>query len=179
MAWSTPLTAVANSALTAAQWNATVRDNLLETAPAKATAAGRIMVTTGTNAIAERVIAQHTINTAQTTASSSYVDLATVGPQVTLVTGARALVWWNAQMSNSLGSSATRCAIEVSGATSISPSDSHDLYNDGLTAGNATRFACAEMFDTLTPGTNTFTVKYKVNSGTGTYTDRHLIVMAL
>jgi hypothetical protein len=29
MAWTTPLTAVANVALTAAQWNASVRDNLL------------------------------------------------------------------------------------------------------------------------------------------------------
>jgi len=39
MAWFTPLAGVSTATLTAAQWNASVRDNLLETAPAKATSA--------------------------------------------------------------------------------------------------------------------------------------------
>lgn len=50
MAWSTPLTATASTALTAAQWNASVRDNLLhlkglfDTLPVRM-AAGTIVVT--------------------------------------------------------------------------------------------------------------------------------------
>lgn len=39
MAWTAPLTAALNGTLTAAQFNTHVRDNLLETEAAKATAA--------------------------------------------------------------------------------------------------------------------------------------------
>lgn len=52
MAWSAPATAVANTFLTAAFWNTQVRDNLLETAPAKAAAAGDSFYATAANAIA-------------------------------------------------------------------------------------------------------------------------------
>ena len=54
MAWSAPMTAVANTVFTAAQFNQHVRDNLNETAPAKATASGGYFVATGVNAIAQR-----------------------------------------------------------------------------------------------------------------------------
>src|SRR5690606_12967068 len=40
MAWSAPMTAVSGSVFTAAQFNQFVRDNLNETAPARATTAG-------------------------------------------------------------------------------------------------------------------------------------------
>ena len=56
MAWSAPMTAVSGSVLTAAQFNTYVRDNLNETAPAKATAAGQIFVSTAANAIAARLV---------------------------------------------------------------------------------------------------------------------------
>jgi hypothetical protein len=52
--WSAPMTAVANSTFTAAQFNQYVRDNLNETAPAKATSAGSYFVADGVNSIAER-----------------------------------------------------------------------------------------------------------------------------
>ena len=54
MAWSAPMTAVANSTFTAAQFNQYVRDNLNETAPALATAAGSYFAADGINSIAER-----------------------------------------------------------------------------------------------------------------------------
>lgn len=184
MAWTTPLTAVANATLTAAQWNASVRDNLLETAVAKATTAGRIFVATGTNSIVERAIASQEINTSQTTTSTSYADLATVGPQVTVTTGTQAVVWWEAQMSNSSSATATRCGVAVSGATTLAASDNQDNYIDGLPAANQLRASTFQHFNSaagtaLTAGSNTFTMKYKVSSGTGSYTDRQLLVMAL
>lgn len=52
MAWTAPATAVANTFLTAAFWNTQVRDNLLETAPAKAAVAGDTFYATAANAIA-------------------------------------------------------------------------------------------------------------------------------
>lgn len=52
MAWSTPRTWTALETATAAMMN-TIRDNLLETAPAKAAASGDIFYATGANAIAK------------------------------------------------------------------------------------------------------------------------------
>jgi hypothetical protein len=51
MAWVAPRTWVTGEIVTAAYLNSNVRDNTLETAPAKAAAAGDIFVATGANAI--------------------------------------------------------------------------------------------------------------------------------
>jgi hypothetical protein len=51
MAWVTPKTFVTGEIITAAHLNTNVRDNMLETTPAKAAAAGDIFVATGANAI--------------------------------------------------------------------------------------------------------------------------------
>lgn len=154
-------------------------DNLNETAPAKATVAGRVIVTTGTNSVAERQVEQAIITTQQTTTSSSFTDLTTPGPTVTVTTGTKALVWFAAQMSNSVSSTVTQCAVAVSGASSVAASQTDDLYNDGLAAGNANRASVVHMFTGLTPGSNTFKLQYRVNTGTGTFYDRTLGVMAL
>jgi hypothetical protein len=170
------MTAVANSAFTAAQFNTHVRDNLLETGPAKATAAGRLLVTTGANALAERVVTQATVDTSQSTSSTSFTDLATVGPSVTVTTGAAALVWFAAQMLNSAVSAVTQCAVSINGAA---PDARADLYIDGQPAGSALRCSTVHLFTGLTPGSNTFKLQYKVGSGTGTWYDRCLGVLAL
>lgn len=52
MSWTSPRTWVANEVVTASLMNTHVRDNLLETAPAKVSAAGDILYATGANAIA-------------------------------------------------------------------------------------------------------------------------------
>jgi len=51
VAWSTPLTAVSGTVLTAAQWNASVRDNLLETSAAAVTTAGDMTRADGANSM--------------------------------------------------------------------------------------------------------------------------------
>jgi len=87
MSWTAPLTAVATASLSAAQWNASVRDNLLETAPAKATAAGQVFVATAANAIAARTPSSNLITTIETTTSTTSGVLPTAGPSVSVVTG--------------------------------------------------------------------------------------------
>src|SRR4249919_3869016 len=101
MAWSTPLTAVANATLTAAQWNASVRDNLLATAVALATTAGSHFAVTATNTLAERLTQTNTVATSETTASTSYTALATAGPAITATTGVLAIVAVTARSENS------------------------------------------------------------------------------
>src|SRR3990172_3586778 len=52
MAWTAPPSWTTGEVVTASHMNVHVRDNLLETAPAKATAAGDIFYATAANAIA-------------------------------------------------------------------------------------------------------------------------------
>ncbi|WP_327592437.1 hypothetical protein [Streptomyces chartreusis] len=179
MAWSAPMTAVANSTFTAAQFNQFVRDNLNETAPAKATAASQIPVSTGINAIAMRSPVTARVDTSQTTNVVFYTNLATPGPAVTVATGPMALVWWACDMSNNTSNSLTQCSVAVTGATSIPANDQWMLSTDGLTADNLNRHSMAHLFTGLTPGNNTFTMKYAVGSNVGTFRGRQIVVLPL
>ncbi|MDX2759142.1 hypothetical protein PV733_37055 [Streptomyces europaeiscabiei] len=180
MAWSAPMTAVANSTFTAAQFNQHVRDNLNETAPAKATSAGNYFVADGVNSIAERTPNLEGILTSETTISTSFTDLATIGPTVTVTTGPYALVLTHCQMDNVTTGSAY-AGVEVTGASSIAPAlnRSINIFNASavrIGAGTAVLYAGSLA---LTPGVNTFTMKYRVSSGLGTFGDRRIIVMPL
>jgi hypothetical protein len=170
------MTAVANTVFTAAQFNQFVRDNLNETAPAKATTAGSHFASTTLNAIAERVSAAAIVATSQTTTSTTYVDLATVGPSVTVTTGPQAWVAiYNANV-HSTGAASALMAFEVSGATSIAANDNVSI-GTGTTVGS--RAGAKFLITGLTPGANTFTCKYRVGAGTGTYVDRRIAVFPL
>lgn len=179
MAWTAPMTAVANSTFTAAQFNANVRDNLNETAPAKATAASQIPVSTGINAITMRSPTSARVDTTQSTTSTSYTNLATPGPAVTVETGPMALVWFAAKISNDTSNSLTKCSVAVTGATSISANDQWMLSTDGHTGDNFNRHSMAHLFTGLTPGNNTFTIRYAVGSNTGSFRLREILVLPL
>jgi hypothetical protein len=177
MAWTAPMTAVAGNVFTAAQFNTHVRDNLLETAPAKATAANRLFVSTGANAIAEREFLESVVNTAETTASTSYTDLATFGPSISIVTGTAALVWLTAEVENNTGGVYTAASPDIQGATTTAASDDVAVASENdaghlVRAGTCTRF-------TLNAGTHTITAKYRVVSNTGTFRRRRLQVLSL
>lgn len=179
MAWSAPMTAVAGATFTAAQFNQYVRDNLNQTAPALATAASQLFVSTGANAIASRTPATARVNTAQTTASTSYVDLATVGPSLTATTGTIAIILFAAEVANATSNSLTKCSVAVSGATTVAASDSWTLSFDGNAAGNFSRAAMVHIFTGLNSGSNTFTMKYAVGSSTGTFQNREINIIPL
>lgn len=181
MAWSAPMTAVINNVWTSAQWNTYVRDNMLETAAAKAATAGGYFVATGANAIAQRTSGGAVVATAQTTTSATYTDLATTGPSVTATTGTQALVFLQAAMSIDVNESWVGCSFAVSGATTISAGNSWAVSLDGVPANNTVRRGVSRLVTGLTAGSNTFTMKYKVATAgnTGTFQYRELIVIPL
>lgn len=169
------MTAVSNSVFTAAQFNQFVRDNLNETAPAKATTAGSHFAGTGLNSIAERISDTAIVATSQTTTSTSYTDLATVGPSVTVTTGPYALVFlYNSNVNSTSVSSLM--SFEVSGASSMPAADNQSI---GIAGTAGSREGAGFLLTTLTPGSNIFTCKYRVGSGTGTYADRRVSVFPL
>lgn len=177
MPWSTPLTAVANAALTASQWNASVRDNLLATAVAKATTPGSIFVATGVNSIEERRIVQTAVESSESTTSTTYADLATAGPTLTVTTGTRALVWLNVHLTNT-GTSSTFVSYRVDGATTVEPSDNFSVAYDPPYAGGSLRAGICDL-RVLTAGVNTFKLQYRVNSNSGSFFRRRLQIMGL
>ena len=120
-----------------------------------------------------------TVATGQTTSSSSFTDLATVGPTVTLTTGTKALIMLSVQLDNQANSRQGTASIEVTGASSVSPSDApaFHLYSSSNTALQATT---TYILSGLTAGSNTFKVKYKAaGSTTVNFGERRLSVIDL
>lgn len=173
------MTAVAGATFTAAQFNQYVRDNLNSVCTALATAASQIPVSTGANAIAMRTPATNSVATSQSTASLTYTDLATVGPAITATTGTIAIIHISAGIANNVANSLTACSVTVSGASSVAASDAWAAYLDGNAANNFSRVGVLHTFTGLTAGSNTFTMKYKVGSNTGTFQNREINVIPL
>src|SRR5215207_6411833 len=179
MAWSTPLSAVDGAVLTFGQWNASVRDNLLETAPAKATTANGIFVTSATNVIAQRNINHSAVATNVTTASTTYTATlsgSSTGPTVLVTSGTRVLIGHNANCENTL-TALSLMSFAVSGATTQVASDEYALMHGSGTS--QFRLGVSMLSAVLTSGSNTFTSEYRVSAGTGQFQNRRMWVLPL
>ncbi len=177
MAWTTPLTWVAQT-FSAAIANAQLRDNMNETAPGIATTGGRLIVTDGANSIAERDQQRAIVSTQETTSSASYTDLATAGPAVTLTTGTEALASVSAQIRHTSTPGLAFVAIDITGATTASPSDGLALAYLGTDTTGRVQMSSVYLVTGLTAGSNTFTLKYKTASGTTRFSNRVISVVA-
>ncbi len=181
MAWTAPMTAVANAVFTAAQFNTHVRDNLLETSPAKATTAGSYFVTNSANSIEERLTGEETQSTSGNTTSTSYVTALTSGTtcDVTLDVGVIAVVIIRGTLHNATAASnTTTMSYEITGASgTIAAADSRSVstVNTGTVTGNTKQGVF--YHSGLTPGSHTFTLQHKVSAGTGHFANRQLIVL--
>jgi hypothetical protein len=111
--------------------------------------------------------ASATVGTQQSTSSTSYTNLATSGPAVTLTTGTKVLVIVScANGSTSVDNEVGTMDFEVSGATTRSATDATmlSLHNQGSTSPYLPR-ASSVSFLTVTAGSNTFTAKYRSRGG--------------
>lgn len=176
MAWTAPMTAVAGSVFTAAQYNTFIRDNSNECPAAKAATPGAIFAVSATNQVAERFPQTAIVATSQTTTSTTYTDLTTTGPAVTVTTGIQALVFmYNANL-HSTGTTSALMSYDVTGATTIAAADNTSI---GAATTVGIREGATFLQTGLTPGSNTFTCRYRVGSGTGTFVDRRIGVVPL
>jgi len=121
-----------------------------------------------------------TVQTNQQTTSTSYTDLTTAGPAVTITTGTKALVIVSAYVQGTNNNNAIM-SFEVSGATTIAASDDFSL--GGKVAGNFSTGldlrASRATVQTLTAGSNTFTAKYKCSATSASFEAREIIVINL
>lgn len=179
MAWTAPRTWVTAEIVTASVMNTHVRDNLLETAPGIATTAGRILVVGGANSVVERLADGANITTSETTTSTSFTDLTTTGPTVSSTTGTRAIVWLGCQISNNTAGEWGGMSFAISGATTSSAGSNTAIMFESDSANQFAHVGSSPFEVTLTSGTNTFTSKYIVSGGTGTFLRRRIFVLAL
>lgn len=178
MAWSAPMTATANAIFTASQFNTYVRDNLLETAPAKASTAGGYFVATGTNAISQRTCNSQYISASGTTTSTTYTSTLSSGGAglplaVTVTTGTTAFVSVGALAKNS-STTESKVGFIVSGASSIAGTDANAFSVAGT---NNVQGTWGKLITGLTAGSNTFTMAFRVTGGTGTFNNYNLSVI--
>jgi hypothetical protein len=119
------------------------------------------------------------VATSQTYTSASYGDLTTSGPAVTVTTGTSVLVAITATVSNGTSQNVSLVSVAVSGSTTTAAADANALYNTSDVA-SGTRQMTVLIPLTVTAGSNTFTLKYRVGGGTtGTFANRRITVIAL
>ena len=176
MAWSTPITAAANSTFNASQWNSGVRDNLAMTAPAISTTNGWLICSSATNVISQREIVQSILDTSATTSSLTFVTIG-AGPAVTVTTGNGALCFHSANVSIATNHSGLY-GPSIDGDTP--PTGRCILIDgDGVTTRDD-RIGVTNGFLTLSDGSHTFTLQGRVTGGGPlTVINRRIIAMAL
>lgn len=124
------------------------------------------------------------VSTSQTTTSTSYTDLATVGPAVTVTIGAngQALVCLAVEGASSAASGqGWLMGFAVSGASTVAAADTNAMgvINQDL-VNNLIQFGVPYLVTGLTPGSNIFTAKYKASgSTTATFVNRNIAVIPL
>lgn len=179
MAWTAPITAIAGATVTASDFNLYVRDNLSQTMPAKALNVGSVFAVSAANTIVERIPSFDSVATSESTASTSYVDLATVGPSVTCTTGTFAIICVGGRLGpNTTAAQSVKMSWAISGATTRAASDTWAAGPLGLGTSGAF-YTSRWYYAGVTAGSNTFTAKYSVSGGTGTFAARSIHVLPL
>ena len=135
---------------------------------------GAAWATVGPSAL---TTATATVATSQSTSSVTYTDLATAGPAVTLTTGTKVLVFTNTEVSTAAGRYVF-ADFAISGATTRAASDDTCIKMGTDADSMQTRNGVANLM-TVTAGSNTFTMKYRVNAGTNSFANRSIVVVAL
>lgn len=120
------------------------------------------------------------VTTSQTTSSTAYTNLATVGPTATITTGTQALVTVTANLTNDTISDGAGMSFAITGATTVAASDNFAYYINAVAGGQNFGGSATYLVTGLTAGVNVFTAKYRaVAGGTMTALRRHISVVAI
>ena len=112
-----------------------------------------------------------------TTESATYIDLSAFGPAVTVTvpSSGNVLVTLTAFMSNTANAGGYMgFQVETTEAT-----DATSLHFEGTSAGQGFQGSATYVVSGLTPGSHTFTAKYRASAGVETFANRTIIVIPL
>lgn len=177
MAWTTPRTWVTAEIVTASIMNTDVRDNLDETVPAIAAIAGQYFVADGANSITVARAETNEVLTSQTTTSTSFTDLTTSGPSVTVTVQSRAMIFVSARVFNNTAGEICLVGVDISGASTVSAADNRALLYESGAANDNLMATWNYMHTGLSAGSTTFKLEYRVTGGTGTFSNRRIVVV--
>lgn len=116
------------------------------------------------------------VATQEATSSTSYVDLTTPGPAVTVLTGTSALITIATSAFLTSATVPAHMSVAVSGATSLAAADAQSAEQSSQNGFSVSR---TYLLTGLTAGSNTFTAKYRVGSNTGNWYKRGLTVQGM
>lgn len=121
------------------------------------------------------------VATSETQASNTtFGDLATAGPSVTLTTGASVIVWISGNVTHGAAGNSANVSVAVSGATTLAANGTNSTNVSSAGASFDNVFSRCLVLTGLTPGSNTFTLKYQNNGGgTWSFYNRSIAVLAL
>lgn len=177
MAWTTPMTAVAG-AFSASAWNTHVRDNLLETLPAKATTVGSYFTANATNSIGQRSCESDRASTGPASFNSSSFIAFSPGVSVTVdvpATGA-VMFFFAARANCNIGNAPIFFGVGGGGITVL---EEDCVLIDGISASNNNRMAGSSVHTGLTPGSTVFSMHGRAGGGTWTISNMELIALPL
>jgi hypothetical protein len=118
--------------------------------------------------------------TDQSTSSTSFADLATVGPSVTINTGTSALVTVSSTTYRATGTGNTASlGVNVSGATTMAANSNYGSRLSYTTAGFNFVLGSSFVLTGLTSGSNTFKLQYTNYGGTANFLNRYITVVGL
>lgn len=140
---------------------------------------GIVTVYNGTSWVCVTPVGARTLATGTVTSTSYTATLSGspgTNPSVTLTTGTTAILNISAQIVNS-GTGGTAMSVAVSGATTVAAADDYALTINALPAGGGINASTLLLITGLTAGTNTFTLQYKVTTGTGTFIRRNILAV--
>jgi hypothetical protein len=122
--------------------------------------------------VADAVLAQ------QATTSTTYTDLATPGPAVTVVVPAsgKALVSVTAGIQTTQGAALGYMSFAITGGTTRAANDATAL---NLLGNDFQKASAIFVVSGLTPGSTTFTAKYRTSAGTSTFQNRSIWAIPL
>lgn len=118
------------------------------------------------------------VATSESTTSSSYTDLATVGPSITITVPASGNVRLSIYGVLS-GQLDTLMSWAASGANTIAASDDNALFTRAniVSSGSGIGWSMSRLLTGLTPGSTTFTAKYRGDgTDTSTFSNRRMLV---
>jgi hypothetical protein len=162
MGWTDPSSHVyvVGEVVTAATLNTFVKDNLIDLDRRSSFVGGAV-------------------ESQESTSSTAYTDLATVGPTVSVDVGqsGQLLVHVYASLSNNVANNAAHMSYAISGATAFGAGDGISIaYTPGADFRGARIGATFHHFG-LNPGVHTVTAKYRVAGGTGQIGSRRIMVV--
>lgn len=123
-----------------------------------------------------------TVATSQSTTSTAFTNLATIGPVVTMTTPSSGSVFvvLTHDVGQSTSGQVSFAGFEVSGGTARAASTTQSLILVAAIAGQGGQFSGVFRVDGLAAGvSHTFTAKYRVSGGTGTFANRQLSVIPI